>query len=135
MMQVIRNAREMVADMMPELKPAAYVFCAGGDRDWAALAPLAMFREAKGVSLILEVEAARAAGFSVDAPMAMITLNVYSALDGVGLTAAVATALAKAGIACNMVAALNHDHVFVPSERREEALAVMLALQATATAP
>jgi hypothetical protein len=67
--------------------------------------------------------------------MAMITLNVYSALDGVGLTAAVATALAKAGIACNMVAALNHDHVFVPSERREEALAVMLALQATATAP
>lgn len=94
-----------------------------------------MFREAEGVSLILEAEAARSAGFSVDAPMAMITLNVYSALDGVGLTAAVATALAEAGIACNMVAALNHDHVFVPAERAAEALAALRALQVSATAP
>ena len=135
MTQVVRGAREMVAGMTPELKPGAYVFCAAGDRDWAALEPLAMFREAEGVSLILERDVAGAAGFPVEAPMAMITLNVYSALDGVGLTAAVATALASAGIACNMVAALNHDHVFVPAERAEEALAVLRALQASATAP
>jgi len=132
MTQVVRGAREMVAGMTPDLKPGAYVFCAAGDRDWAALEPLAMFREAEGVSLILERGAARAAGFPVEAPMALITLNVYSALDGVGLTAAVATALARAGIACNMVAALNHDHVFVPIERAQEALAVLLALQASA---
>ncbi|WP_297511700.1 ACT domain-containing protein [uncultured Caulobacter sp.] len=132
MTQVVRDAREMVAGMTPDLKSGAYVFCAAGDRDWAALAPLAMFREAEGVSLILERDAARTAGFPVDAPMAMITLNVYSALDGVGLTAAVATALAKVGIACNMVAALNHDHVFVPLARADEALATLLALQASA---
>ncbi len=132
MTQVVRDAREMVAGMTPELKSGAYVFCAAGDRDWAALQPLAMFREAEGVSLILEHDAALAAGFPVEAPMALITLNVYSALDGVGLTAAVATALAQAGIACNMVAALNHDHVFVPVERADEALAVLLALQAAA---
>lgn len=121
----------MVAGMTPELKPGAYVFCAAGDRDWVALAPLAMFREAEGVSLILERDAAQAAGFPVEAPMALITLNVYSALDGVGLTAAVAAALARAGIACNMVTALNHDHVFVPVERAQEALAALLALQAS----
>lgn len=132
MTKVVRGAREMVAGMTPDLKPGAYVFCAAGDRDWAALEPLAMFREAEGVSLILERGAARAAGFPVEAPMALITLNVYSALDGVGLTAAVATALARAGIACNMVAALNHDHVFVPIERAQEALAMLLALQASA---
>jgi uncharacterized protein len=130
MTQVVRDAREMISGMRPELKSGAYVFCAAGDRDWAALLPLAMFREAEGVSLILERAAAQAAGFPVESPMAMITLNVYSALDGVGLTAAVATALARAGIACNMVAALNHDHVFVPADRAEEALAVLLALQA-----
>ena len=135
MTQVIRGAREMVAGMTPDLKPGAYVFCAAGDRDWAALAllaPLAMFREDEGVSLILERGAAEAAGFPVEAPLALITLNIYSALDGVGLTAAVATALARAGIACNMVAALNHDHVFVPLERAREALAALLALQASA---
>lgn len=134
-MQVVLGAQEMIAGMTPELKSGAYVFCAAGDRDWAALEPLAMFREAEGVSLILERDAARAAGFAVEAPMALITLNVYSALDGVGLTAAVASALAEAGIACNMVAALNHDHVFVPADRAEVALGVLKALQAAASAP
>ncbi len=94
-----------------------------------------MFREAEGVSLILERDAAQAAGLPVEGPMALITLNVYSALDGVGLTAAVATALAKAEIACNMVAALNHDHVFVPADRADEAVAILLDLQASASAP
>ena len=135
MTQVVRDAREMVAGMTPVLKPGAYVFCAAGERDWAALSPMAMFREAEGVSLILERDAAQAAGFPIEAPMALITLDVYSALDGVGLTAAVARALAEAGIACNMVAALNHDHVFVPLERAEEAVRVLLELQASATAP
>jgi hypothetical protein len=124
----------MVAGMAPDLRPGEYVFCAAGDRDWAALEPLAMFREAEGVSLILERGAAEAAGFQAVAPMVLITLNVYSALDGVGLTAAVAAALASAGIACNMVAALNHDHVFVPVERANEAVAILRALQAAAGA-
>jgi hypothetical protein len=136
MTQVVRYAREMVAGMTPAPKAGEYVFCAAGDRDWAALNPLAMFREAEGVSLILERGAAEAAGFPIDGPMALITLNVYSALDGVGLTAAVATALAEAGIACNMVAALNHDHVFVPIERANEAVAILLDLQrGAASAP
>lgn len=56
---------------------------------------------------------------------ARITLQVHSDLEGVGLTAAVSTALAEAGIACNVVAAFHHDHLFVPWERREEALAVL----------
>jgi hypothetical protein len=122
----------MIAGMTPEIMPGRYVFCAADSGDWVALQPLAMFREAEGVSLILERNAAEAAGFPIEAPMAQITLNVYSALDGVGLTAAVSGALADAGIACNMVAALHHDHVFVPVERAEEALAILLALQAGA---
>ena len=61
-------------------------------------------------------------------PMRRITLSVHSALDGVGLTAAVAGALAEAGIACNMVAAFHHDHAFVPADDAEPALAVLRAL-------
>jgi len=125
----------MISGMSPDPKLGEYVFCAAGDRAWPALNPLAMFREAEGVSLILERGAAEAAGFPVATPMALITLNVYSALDGVGLTAAVAAALAEAGIACNMVAALNHDHVFVPADRADEAVAILRALQAAASVP
>ena len=51
-----------------------------------------------------------------------MTLQVHSALEGVGLTAAVATTLAEAGIPCNVIAAYHHDHIFVPWERRAEAM-------------
>jgi hypothetical protein len=62
--------------------------------------------------------------------MRQITLGVFSALDGVGLTAAVAGALAERGIACNMVAALRTTTPFVPADRAEEAVEVLRALSA-----
>jgi hypothetical protein len=63
--------------------------------------------------------------------MRQITLRVHSALDGVGLTAAVASALSDAGIPCNMVAAFHHDHVFVPSSLAAAALDALRKLQAS----
>ena len=59
--------------------------------------------------------------------VARITLDVNSALDGVGLTAAVAQALAARGIAANVVAGFHHDHVFVPAAQGEAALAALEA--------
>jgi hypothetical protein len=58
-------------------------------------------------------------------------LTVHSALDGVGLTAAVASALADAGIPCNMVAAFHHDHAFVPLDDAPRALAILQDLAAS----
>ena len=67
-------------------------------------------------------------GLPTDMAMARITLSVHSALDGVGLTAAVAAALAEAGIPCNMVAAFHHDHAFVPLADAPRALAILKEL-------
>ncbi len=132
----ISDGPRMIAEMTPELLPGDYVFCTVRvPEDAGALigAALAMFLEEEGLSLILLKDRAAAAGFATDAVMRCIRLNVYSALDGVGLTAAVAGALAGAGIACNMVAAFHHDHAFVPANRAEEALAVLIALQSGST--
>lgn len=83
-------------------------------------AAIAMVREAEGVTLVVPAELAP------DAPlMRQITLNVHSALDGVGLTAAVSTALADAGIPANVVAGYHHDHIFVPEEQAEHAVDVL----------
>jgi hypothetical protein len=81
-----------------------------------------MFREDEGLSMILPGDAGD--------PLAMrqITLDVHSALDGVGLTAAVSAALAAEGIPCNMVAAHHHDHVFVPAAMADRAVDLLRAL-------
>lgn len=85
----------------------------------------AVIREEEGVTAILPGERA-------GMPFARITLMAHSALEGVGLTAAVSGVLAQSGIACNVVAGYHHDHLFVPWERREEALAVLRELAAAA---
>jgi len=53
---------------------------------------------------------------------------VHSALDAVGLTAAVAGQLAAAGISCNVIAARYHDHLLVPHVRAHEALGLLQQL-------
>ena len=63
-----------------------------------------------------------------DGEWARISLEVHSSLSAVGLTAALSSALADAGISANIVAALRHDHLFVPWDRREEALRCIEAL-------
>jgi len=55
-------------------------------------------------------------------------LDVNSALDAVGLTAAVSSALAAHGIPCNVLAGYHHDHLLVPIERAELAIAILDAL-------
>ena len=124
----------MIAGMDPVLDQRTWCFVGGEEPDIVFQLmghALATFREAEGLSLIVPHEVALANEVEAD-PYARITLQVHSALEGVGLSAAVASALAEAGIACNMVAALRHDHAFVPADRAQDALAILKQLQAGA---
>jgi hypothetical protein len=113
----------MLAGMAPVLDARAWFFVVieGAAPDDA----FAVIREDEGVTAII-------AGERAGMPFARITLTVHSALEGVGLTAAVSGALADAGISCNVVAGYHHDHLFVPWDRRGEALAILLGLAANA---
>lgn len=107
----------MLAGMAPVLDARRWDFAlVAGDPPADAFA---LIREDEGLTAIIA---------DADGAFARITLMVHSALDGVGLTAAVSGALAAAGIACNVVAGFHHDHLFVPWERREEALALLQRL-------
>lgn len=92
------------------------------------LTPLATFAEEEGLALVASVAELQRHGLVHQPGWARISLGLYSALDGVGLTATVSTALAKAGISCNMIAAYHHDHLFVPWGQREEALGLIRPL-------
>jgi len=125
----------LLRSLEPTLQPGVYAFViARSDCNIAALQPIASFREAEGTTLIVNEASALAAGLRVRFRAAWLVLKVASDLNDVGLTAAVAAALADAGIACNVVAAVHHDHLFVPVEAADAALAALRALQADAAA-
>lgn len=131
----IKDTRRMIAEMQPRLHPGKYVFCSDIRDDLAvdvANVAKGSFVEDEGLSFIIPQEESDRLGIAGGIAMRQITLMVRSALDGVGLTAAVSSALATQGIPANIVAAARHDHVFVPADRAEEALAILLARQAEA---
>ena len=76
---------------------------------------------------------ALAAGLAHLFPSRRITLNIHSSLEAVGFLAALLPLLAAAGIGVNPVSAYFHDHLFVPAERAEAALAILRRVAAQAT--
>jgi hypothetical protein len=123
------DLRVLLRDMRPDLDARPFGF--GQLADGVVpqgLEPFATVAEAEGLTVIAPVARLAAAGVAHAAGWARISLGVQSSLAAVGLTAAVATALAARGISANMVAGLRHDHIFVPWERREEAMAALAAL-------
>lgn len=122
----------LLTGMDPYLRPGEYVFClAPGGQAPADVEVQASVVEAEGLSLVLLREDADRLGLAYEYVAAWITLRVHSALAAVGLTAAVSTRLARAGISCNVVAGLHHDHLLVPHGRADEALVAL----ASAVAP
>ena len=118
---------ELLKSMSPAMQDGDYVFCTvkGDYSHYAHLQPLASFSEEEGLTLILSAEVARRAQLSYEGTFKQITLTVHSSLEAVGLTAAVAAKLTAHGISANVVAAYYHDHIFVPTQRADDALSAL----------
>jgi len=86
--------------------------------------------EDEGTTSVIRLEDARRAGIPVDFVAAWLTVEVVTGLELVGLTAAIAHALAVEGIACNVLAGYYHDHLLVPVDDADRALDVLAALRA-----
>ena len=120
----------LLAGLDPELHPVRHVFVTVPELP-AGLVPVATIREDEGLSAVVTADDAVAYGLADEFPCAWITLRVASALEAVGFLAVITRALADAGIGTNPVAGFHHDHLFVPWERRDEAMAVLRELAQT----
>jgi hypothetical protein len=109
--------------LAPELQPGTFVFCV--DDGQTRLSPVATIREREGLTIVLPREEADRARLPYDLELAWITLTAQTTLEQVGITAAFSFALARAGIACNVIAGFHHDHLFVPADRAGEAMAIL----------
>lgn len=130
MCPAISDLAVLIRSMGPQLQSGVYAYCVvPGGSDVSALSPVATIAESEGLTVVLPEEQAVQAGLAVRLRAAWITLTVHSDLEAVGLTAAFAGALGRAGISCNVIAGTYHDHIFVPVEKAQTALAALEALQ------
>ena len=109
-----RNLDVLIASMEPVVRDGRYVFVTVDTATAAMLPTEIVVRETEGVTVVVAQAEADARGLPYDFVAGWITLQVHSALDAVGLTAAFAAALAEHGISANVVAGYYHDHLLVP---------------------
>lgn len=124
------NLGVLLKSMRPVLREGEFVFITTRRSllEVAPLEPLGLFHEEQGLTLILPRQKAEAAGLPYTAVFRMLTLSVHSSLEAVGFLAAITNRLAARGISVNPVSAYFHDHLFVPSARAEESLALLVEL-------
>lgn len=125
----------LLREMRPFLHPQAVVFTYLSEHTYPTLdlAPIATFREDEGITVILSQREAEQCHLPFDGVWAWITLRVHSALNAVGFLARITTALAQSGISVNVFSAYYHDHLFVPWERRFEAMEVLEQVRQSAS--
>ncbi|MCX5045208.1 ACT domain-containing protein [Aldersonia sp. NBC_00410] len=120
-----RDLPRLLAGASPRLLPAEYVFVTVAADRVGDIPARARIEEDEGTTLVIERADADARGLSYEFVARWITLDVQSALDAIGLTAAFGTALAVAGISCNVLAGYHHDHLLVPAEDAHTAVEVL----------
>ena len=124
------NLQALLNGMQPEMQEGIFVFCtiAAASEIPLAITPLLTFHEQEGTTIVVRQEQADGLGLSYQFASRLITLAVHSSLAAVGFLAAITARLAEAGISVNAVSAFYHDHLFVPHERADEALALLRAM-------
>jgi hypothetical protein len=121
------DLRKLLVGMRPFLCDKQFAFATARSLQDvpAAVSIVGSFTEEEGVTIIASFGEVVGTALKHSGPWAKISLEIHSSLTAVGLTATIATALAGAGISANLVAGYFHDHVFVPWQQREAALAIL----------
>lgn len=103
-----------------------YVFLSEQDGLPAGLESFAQIKEEEGLTLVVPLEQAKAAGLAEGKKIyRRITLDCDVSLEETGLTFTVASQLASQSIPCNVLSGLHHDHLMVPAARAQEAISLL----------
>ena len=123
--------QELIKQLSPKLDPTTYVYCTVPKAKYGELEhlqPIVSIAELEGLTLVIPLEQAEAEGLDYYRVFRRITLEGHSSLEALGLTSVVTSLLAERGITTNVIAGFYHDHMFVPSDRTDEAMRALKEL-------
>jgi hypothetical protein len=120
------NLVQLLKGMSPQLNKGEFVFVTVKDTSKINRNDtISEFKEHEGTTLIIERKKADTLKLEYHFIVSWITLNIHSALEAVGLTAAISKALTEQNISCNIVAGFYHDHIFVDKNDANNALEIL----------
>ncbi len=125
-----RDLRTILNTMTVSRRAGTFVYVSlPAGAPWSGVEPAAaVVAEDEGTTVVVERAVAERLGLVWTFEAAWLTIEIATALDGVGLTAALAGALADIGVACNVLAGFHHDHLLVPVARVDDALRALRTL-------
>jgi len=124
-----KNIAALIKGMTPKLNSGEYVFCTVSDiSNINRTDTICEFKEAEGVTVVMERNKADALKLKYEYVASWITLQVHSSLEAVGLTALFSTELAEHEISCNVITGYYHDHIFVDKKDANVAVQTLINL-------
>jgi len=120
--------------MDPALDSGKYYFATVDESQLMALSAylgsiMDVFREEEGLSIVfgenIKDDISELSQNEIVGPFAFITLKVNSDLSSIGLLAKITSALASEGISVNSFSAYHHAHIFVPFDKKDEAMEIL----------
>ena len=124
----LTNLHDILGALRPSVRPGSFVYVTVTTP--SDLDAHARIVEDEGLTLVLDRATADEHGLADEGVVGWITLQAHTSLSAVGVTAAVATALARVGISCNVLAGFYHDHLLVPADAVDLASEVLGGLDA-----
>ncbi len=133
----ISNLKKLLKNLSPELQKEKYFIATIEQEYLGSLVPYlsyikSIYYEEEGLTLLLTGELVdfltQMSSKEILGPFAIITLNIHSDLLAVGMNAKVSEVLAKENIPCNVFSAYYHDHILVPSDKKDKAVSALLKL-------
>ncbi|SFR44650.1 hypothetical protein SAMN05216203_0393 [Marinobacter daqiaonensis] len=117
--------QDLIKQLSPRLDTTSYVYCTVARAKYGELEklkPIVSIAELEGLTLVIPLEQAQAEGLDYYRVFRRITLEGHSSVQALGLTSVVTSLLAERDITTNVIAGFYHDHMFVPSDRIDEAM-------------
>lgn len=124
----LTNLHEILGALRPSVRQGSFVYVTLPTPP--EVEAYARIVEDEGITLVVDQSTADEHGWEYEGVFAWIMLQVHTSLTSVGVTAAVATALARVGISCNVLAGYYHDHLLVPKDSVDDAVEVLGGFEA-----
>lgn len=123
------DLQAMLSSISVRRRPGTYTVATVSDPVSPGDGVEAVVVEDEGTTVVATCAAAERRGWPVGFVAAWLTVEVHSALEAVGLTAVMSAVLTEHEIPCNVLAGFFHDHLLVPEERADDAIAALESLR------